>query len=116
MQGRSGWLANSVQPGQRSSPSASTTTAPFTLGCASSARSARASSGSPATSRYCLGTSPPKRAPRPAAGTTAQSRSEEHTSELQVTNAHLVCRLLLEKKKNKVAQQYTRNKMNKQIN
>src|SRR3546814_7838176 len=29
------------------------------------------------------------------------TRSEEHTSELQVTNAHLVCRLLLEKKKNK---------------
>src|SRR3546814_1601886 len=27
-----------------------------------------------------------------------QMRSEEHTSELQVTNAHLVCRLLLEKK------------------
>src|SRR3546814_8971351 len=27
-------------------------------------------------------------------------RSEEHTSELPVTNAHLVCRLLLEKKKN----------------
>src|SRR3546814_4863600 len=26
-------------------------------------------------------------------------RSEEHTSELQSTNAHLVCRLLLEKKK-----------------
>src|SRR3546814_3281080 len=26
-------------------------------------------------------------------------RSEEHTSELQVTNAHRVCRLLLEKKK-----------------
>src|SRR3546814_1534181 len=26
------------------------------------------------------------------------SRSEEHTSELQVTNAHLVCRLLLDKK------------------
>src|SRR3546814_18415859 len=29
------------------------------------------------------------------------ARSEEHTSELQVTNAHLVCRLLLEKKKKK---------------
>src|SRR3546814_1984337 len=29
-----------------------------------------------------------------------RGRSEEHTSELQVTNAHLVCRLLLEKKKN----------------
>src|SRR3546814_4656226 len=28
-------------------------------------------------------------------------RSEEHTSELQVTNAHLVCRLLLEKKNRK---------------
>src|SRR3546814_7027689 len=27
------------------------------------------------------------------------SRSEEHTSELPVTNAHLVCRLLLAKKK-----------------
>src|SRR3546814_7420490 len=25
-----------------------------------------------------------------------EARSEEHTSELQVTNAHLVCRLLLE--------------------
>src|SRR3546814_8036374 len=30
-----------------------------------------------------------------------QMRSEEHTSETPVTNAHLVCRLLLEKKKNK---------------
>src|SRR3546814_4809394 len=29
----------------------------------------------------------------------AQYRSEEHTSETPVTNAHLVCRLLLEKKK-----------------
>src|SRR3546814_3954145 len=29
----------------------------------------------------------------------AGGRSEEHTSELPVTNAHLVCRLLLEKKK-----------------
>src|SRR3546814_2074355 len=28
-------------------------------------------------------------------------RSEEHTSETPVTNAHLVCRLLLEKKKHK---------------
>src|SRR3546814_5274255 len=28
-----------------------------------------------------------------------EARSEEHTSELPVTNAHLVCRLLLEKKK-----------------
>src|SRR3546814_3150189 len=28
-----------------------------------------------------------------------EKRSEEHTSETPVTNAHLVCRLLLEKKK-----------------
>src|SRR3546814_10273065 len=33
--------------------------------------------------------------------TVRRIRSEEHTSELQVTNAHLVCRLLLEKKKTK---------------
>src|SRR3546814_2229569 len=31
-------------------------------------------------------------------------RSEEHTSETPVTNAHLVCRLLLEKKKKKKIQ------------
>src|SRR3546814_1042657 len=31
----------------------------------------------------------------------AAARSEEHTSELQSTNAHLVCRLLLEKKHTK---------------
>src|SRR3546814_4394837 len=37
------------------------------------------------------------RAPRRFAS--ACERSEEHTSELQSTNAHLVCRLLLEKKK-----------------
>src|SRR3546814_2315175 len=32
-------------------------------------------------------------------GSPPAGRSEEHTSELQVTNAHLVCRLLLEKNK-----------------
>src|SRR2546422_6073597 len=36
----------------------------------------------------------------PASGSTAQ-RSEEHTSELQ-SRLHLVCRLLLEKKKKKI--------------
>src|SRR2546422_8195055 len=36
----------------------------------------------------------------PAAHQTAKQRSEEHTSELQ-SRLHLVCRLLLEKKKNK---------------
>src|SRR3546814_4528963 len=34
-------------------------------------------------------------------GQTPDQRSEEHTSEPPVTNAHLVCRLLLEKKKKK---------------
>src|SRR2546422_5084325 len=33
-------------------------------------------------------------------------RSEEHTSELQ-SRLHLVCRLLLEKKKNKLSSKYT---------
>src|SRR3546814_6284530 len=37
-------------------------------------------------------------------GIAIEARSEEHTSELQVTNAHLVCRLLLEKKKKKQKQ------------
>src|SRR5258708_39225406 len=40
------------------------------------------------------------RAARRAARASAPSRSEEHTSELQSPD-HLVCRLLLEKKKNK---------------
>src|SRR5687768_18276991 len=39
-----------------------------------------------------------RRPPRP--GGRRRSRSEEHTSELQ-SRLHLVCRLLLEKKKNK---------------
>src|SRR3546814_7515562 len=37
--------------------------------------------------------------------------SEEHTSELQVTNAHLVCRLLLEKKKKEHEKRKTKNKI-----
>src|SRR5437660_4300133 len=41
---------------------------------------------------------------RPAQG----ERSEEHTSELQ-SRGHLVCRLLLEKKKHKTSQERTRN-------
>src|SRR2546430_3403275 len=39
------------------------------------------------------------RASRARAGWTERSRSEEHTSELQ-SQSNLVCRLLLEKKKN----------------
>src|SRR2546425_2301811 len=41
-----------------------------------------------------------ERAPSPLAEPDACARSEEHTSELQ-SLAYLVCRLLLEKKKNK---------------
>src|SRR2546422_5387600 len=43
----------------------------------------------------CLGSGHPPIAPAPP---TAPERSEEHTSELQ-SRLHLVCRLLLEKKK-----------------
>src|SRR2546422_2485576 len=45
---------------------------------------------SPRTARTCM---------RTRSRTCARSRSEEHTSELQ-SRLHLVCRLLLEKKKN----------------
>src|SRR5216684_5241607 len=50
----------------------------------------------------CQGGRPDGRwCPRPAAGPAPrQGRSEEHTSELQ-SRLHLVCRLLLEKKKTK---------------
>src|SRR5688572_32809669 len=45
---------------------------------------------------------PPRRvaSARPPGGPGTRSRSEEHTSELQ-SQSNLVCRLLLEKKKNK---------------
>src|SRR2546429_10016227 len=48
------------------------------------------------------GRSPAPRPPPglPRSGTASPSRSEEHTSELQ-SRLHLVCRLLLEKKKKK---------------
>src|SRR2546422_6576173 len=48
------------------------------------------------------GVPPPARRRRPAASSRRRnsSRSEEHTSELQ-SRLHLVCRLLLEKKKKK---------------
>src|SRR3712207_8554535 len=42
-------------------------------------------------------------APLPTEIITAPERSEEHTSELQ-SRQYLVCRLLLEKKKNKILQ------------
>src|SRR3712207_8214374 len=45
----------------------------------------------------------PTGASPPARAGTEQSRSEEHTSELQ-SRQYLVCRLLLEKKKNKTQQ------------
>src|SRR2546422_6593822 len=43
-----------------------------------------------------------------ADGTDARARSEEHTSELQ-SRLHLVCRLLLEKKKKKIYYQTETN-------
>src|SRR5439155_22192701 len=52
--------------------------------------------------RFCAfvksGPRPPPRAPRPWQKAQFKRRSEEHTSELQ-SRGHLVCRLLLEKKK-----------------
>src|SRR3989441_2681335 len=54
------------------------------------------SPGPPDGPRAVRGAAPAAREPRPG-------RSEEHTSELQ-SLAYLVCRLLLEKKKNKQAE------------
>src|SRR5438045_6500409 len=51
---------------------------------------------------------PPGAAPRGAAPGGGGRRSEEHTSELQSLR-HLVCRLLLEKKKNKKTRETTAN-------
>src|SRR5689334_24614691 len=48
-------------------------------------------------------------APDPSSRTAAAARSEEHTSELQ-SQFHLVCRLLLEKKKKTKNQKQARNK------
>src|SRR2546422_7052608 len=44
--------------------------------------------------------SPSSKYPKPSTHSSWRYRSEEHTSELQ-SRLHLVCRLLLEKKKNK---------------
>src|SRR2546429_6653095 len=44
---------------------------------------------------------------------TCCTRSEEHTSELQ-SRLHLVCRLLLEKKKNEILREYSRNAVQSQ--
>src|SRR3989442_8944450 len=48
-------------------------------------------------------TEPPLGLPEPVRHSVLRERSEEHTSELQ-SRPHLVCRLLLEKKKNHVAE------------
>src|SRR2546429_6876240 len=54
-------------------------------------------------------TSPPKRCASSTTRTTTARRSEEHTSELQ-SRLHLVCRLLLEKKKKKTHKTFSENK------
>src|SRR2546422_2258983 len=50
--------------------------------------------------------------PAPPAAPAPAARSEEHTSELQ-SRLHLVCRLLLEKKKNKNTQSNTYGSRNR---
>src|SRR3989442_8163404 len=62
-----------------------------------------AAGASPRPSALEVGAVPnPRRRLEPPGAGTRRSRSEEHTSELQ-SRPHLVCRLLLEKKKNRVA-------------
>src|SRR3712207_8376535 len=69
----------------------------------------RSRDGSP-VSRVSITPLPPDRtpAPLPSNVATALVRSEEHTSELQ-SRQYLVCRLLLEKKKNYIHLDITQN-------
>src|SRR2546422_2594681 len=53
---------------------------------------------------------PSLRRPQRNAGKTSRARSEEHTSELQ-SRLHLVCRLLLEKKKKKKCNRRSNHKL-----
>src|SRR2546422_5091584 len=70
------------------------------LPISSSSRSSRSRSSRPSTPPAA---SPPSRHGSPRRRpTTCAARSEEHTSELQ-SRLHLVCRLLLEKKKQRTA-------------
>src|SRR2546422_6796028 len=68
-------------------------------------RRRRRAASAPASRRARAGTARPTPSPRPPGRRAAAraccraARSEEHTSELQ-SRLHLVCRLLLEKKKN----------------
>src|SRR5689334_24720681 len=73
-----------------------------------SGRRPRASSAAPRRTRRrsATGSESPGRRPRPWSARHPGGRSEEHTSELQ-SQFHLVCRLLLEKKKPKTLQHTT---------
>src|SRR5439155_22498046 len=82
---------SSAAPTRREGRSRVSSTGPFRA-----SRSRRPSSTS--TSARCRGSSR-DRSCRPSSRRTTRVRSEEHTSELQ-SRGHLVCRLLLEKKKN----------------
>src|SRR2546422_6147973 len=62
---------------------------------------------SPASARRAPRGSIPPRCAASAPGSRSRRRSEEHTSELQ-SRLHLVCRLLLEKKKKKKIYSTTR--------
>src|SRR5689334_23847529 len=66
-------------------------------------RSARPNTARRESGRTTPGDPPPGRCPAPRS---AARRSEEHTSELQ-SQFHLVCRLLLEKKKKNTKQKQT---------
>src|SRR2546429_3262583 len=77
----------------------STTSNSSKSGCSRVSASRAASAESASAIRYFASSA--LRSPYLAAGSSSTiNRSEEHTSELQ-SRLHLVCRLLLEKKKNK---------------
>src|SRR5439155_20978106 len=73
------------------------------LRCTFSLGVPRTSENEPLVPANCARSGVSSRSRRPA--TTRRSRSEEHTSELQ-SRGHLVCRLLLEKKKKRKTKLY----------
>src|SRR3712207_7383451 len=85
----------------RSTPFPYTTLFRSALACTIASRPPSAGSAARSAARRLIAlalSKPTTRAPRRASS--AATRSEEHTSELQ-SRQYLVCRLLLEKKKNK---------------
>src|SRR3546814_6126644 len=104
-------LANAATALSSLVTSHSTASAPISFAVFSASSTLRSNSATlaPASTSLIAVARPRPEAPpvTTAAMPFGSMRSEEHTSELPVTNAHLVCRLLLEKKNNNTSHSLT---------